>query len=109
VSGISMPAFWLGLLVIQIFSVQLGWFRTGGLRSWGGYVLPAITLGTGGAAVIARFSRSSLMDVMKEDYIRTAHTKGLAKRKELCVNSLKNALIHYVTMTGLQTGFRLDG
>lgn len=109
VSGISMPAFWLGLLLIQIFSVKLGWFPTGGLTSWGGYVLPAITLGTGVAAVIARFSRSSLMDVMKEDYIRTAHSKGLAKRKVLWGHSLKNALIPVVTMTGLQFGFLLGG
>lgn len=109
VSGISMPAFWLGLLLIQIFSVKLGWFPTGGLSSWKGYVLPAITLGTGVAAVIARFSRSSLMDVMKEDYIRTAHSKGLAKKTVLWGHSLKNALIPVVTMTGLQFGFLLGG
>lgn len=109
VSGISMPAFWLGLLLIQFFSVQLGWFPTGGLDSWKGYVLPSITLGTGVAAVIARFSRSSLMDVMKEDYIRTAHSKGLANKTVLWGHALKNAMIPVVTMTGLQFGFLLGG
>lgn len=109
VSGISMPAFWLGLLLIQLFSVKLGWFPTGGLDSWKGYVLPSITLGTGVAAVIARFSRSSLMDVMREDYIRTAHSKGLANKTVLWGHALKNALIPVVTMTGLQFGFLLGG
>lgn len=109
VSGISMPSFWLGLLLIQLFSVKLGWFPTGGLTTWKGYILPAITLGTGVAAVIARFSRSSLMDVMKEDYIRTAYSKGLANRTVLWGHLLKNAMIPVVTMTGLEFGFLLGG
>lgn len=109
VSGISVPSFWLGLLLIQLFSVKLGWFPTGGLDSWKGYVLPSFTLGTGVAAVIARFSRSSLMDVLQEDYVRTAHSKGLARKTVLWGHALKNALIPVITMTGLQFGFLLGG
>lgn len=109
VSGISIPSFWLGLLLIQIFSVKLGWLPTGGLDTWKGYILPSITLGTGVAAVIARFSRSSLMDVLQEDYVRTAHSKGLANKTVLWGHALKNALIPVITMTGLQFGFLLGG
>lgn len=109
VSGISVPAFWLGLLLIQLFSVKLGWFPTGGLDSWKGYVLPSITLGTGVAAQIARFSRSSFMDVLQEDYIRTAHSKGLANKTVLLGHAFKNALIPVITITGLQFGFLLGG
>ncbi|TLS38623.1 glutathione ABC transporter permease GsiC [Pseudalkalibacillus caeni] len=109
VSGISLPSFWLGLMLIQLFSVKLGWFPTGGLDSWKSYVLPSLTLGAGVAAVIARFTRSSLMDILKEDYVRTGRAKGLRERKIVWDHSLKNALIPVVTMTGLQFGFLLGG
>ena len=109
VSGISLPSFWLGLMLIQLFSVKLGWFPTGGLDSWKSYVLPSLTLGAGVAAVIARFSRSSLMDVLKEDYIRTGRAKGLAENNVVWGHGLKNAMIPVVTMTGLQFGFLLGG
>lgn len=109
VSGISLPSFWLGLLLIQYFSVALGWLPTGGLDSWQSYILPSLTLGTGVAAVIARFARSSLMDVLKEDYIRTGRAKGLVERKVIWGHALKNAMIPVVTMTGLQFGFLLGG
>ncbi|CAM3571900.1 glutathione ABC transporter permease GsiC [Cytobacillus oceanisediminis] len=109
VSGISLPSFWLGLMLIQLFSVQLGWLPTGGMDSWKSYILPSITLGAGVAAVIARFSRSSLMDILKEDYIRTGRAKGLHENKVVWGHGLKNAMIPVVTMTGLQFGFLLGG
>ncbi|WP_164215286.1 glutathione ABC transporter permease GsiC [Virgibacillus sp. YIM 98842] len=109
VSGISIPSFWMGLLLIQLFAVQLGWLPTGGLDSWKSYILPSITLGSGVAAVIARFSRSSMMDILKDDYIRTGRAKGLKENKVVWGHGLKNAMIPVVTMTGLQFGFLLGG
>lgn len=109
VSGISIPSFWLGLMLIQLFSVKLGWFPTGGSDSWKAYVLPSITLGAGVAAVIARFARSSLMDILKEDYIRTGRAKGLKENVVVWKHALKNAMIPVITMTGLQFGFLLGG
>ena len=105
VSGLSLPSFWLGLMLIQLFAVTLGWLPTGGMESWKSYILPAFTLGTGVAAVVARFTRSSLMDVLKEDYIRTGRSKGLSERNVTWGHGLRNAMIPVVTMTGLQFGF----
>ncbi|ELK48083.1 UNVERIFIED_CONTAM: ABC transporter permease subunit [Halobacillus marinus] len=109
VSGVSIPSFWLGLMLIQVFSVQLGWFPTGGIGGLESYILPSITLGAGVAAIIARFTRSSLMDVLKEDYIRTGRSKGLSEFKVINGHALRNALIPVVTMSGLQFGFLLSG
>lgn len=110
VSGISMPTFWLGLMLIQLFAVHWGIFPTGGMdHSWKSYILPSFTLGLGVAAVVARFTRSSLMDTLKEDYIRTGRAKGLVERKVVWGHALKNAMIPIVTMTGLQFGFLLGG
>jgi glutathione transport system permease protein len=109
VSGLSLPSFWLGLMLIQLFAVTLGWLPTGGMESWKSYILPAFTLGTGVAAVVARFTRSSLMDVLKEDYIRTGRSKGLNERNVIWGHGLRNAMIPVVTMTGLQFGFLLGG
>jgi glutathione transport system permease protein len=109
VSGLSLPSFWLGLMLIQLFAVTLGWLPTGGMESWKSYILPAFTLGTGVAAVVARFTRSSMMDVLKEDYIRTGRSKGLSERNVTWGHGLRNAMIPVVTMTGLQFGFLLGG
>lgn len=109
VSGISLPNFWLGLLFIELFSVKLGLLPTGGYGSLKHYVLPSLTLGAGIAAVIARFTRSSLMEVLKEDYIRTARAKGLLERIVILKHAIKNAMIPVVTMIGLQFGFLLGG
>ncbi|MBM7716148.1 glutathione transport system permease protein [Bacillus thermophilus] len=109
VSGISLPSFWLGLMFIQLFSVKLGWFPTEGIDSWKSYILPSVTLGAGVAAVIARFTRSSLMDTLREDYIRTGRAKGLKESIVVWKHALKNAMIPVVTMTGLQFGFLLGG
>lgn len=109
VSGVSIPSFWLGLMMIQLFSVQLGWFPTGGIGGFETYILPSFTLGAGVAAIIARFTRSSLMDVLKEDYIRTGRSKGLTEFKVINRHAVRNALIPVVTMSGLQFGFLLSG
>ena len=106
VSGISLPNFWIGFLLIMLFSVKLRWFPTTGAGSWRNLVLPAITLGTSIAAIIARFTRSSIVEVMKEDYIRTARAKGL---KVIWAHAFRNSMISVVTVVGLQFGFLLGG
>ena len=88
VSGISMPPFALGILLMEVFSVWLGWFPTVGAESWRHYVLPSITLGAGVAAVMARFTRSALIEVLSEDYVRTARAKGLPARQVLLGGSI---------------------
>lgn len=109
VSGISMPNFWLGLLLMQFFSVNLGWLGTSGFDSPSDLILPSLTLGTGVAAVMARFTRSAVIDVAREDFIRTARAKGLRERVVIWKHALRNALIPVVTMVGLQFGFLLGG
>lgn len=109
ISGISIPGFWLGLVLIQIFSVQLGWLPTGGVDSWKGYILPSITLGAGIMSMLARFSRSSMLETMREDYIRTGRAKGLAEFLVVGRHALRNSLIQVVTVAGLQFGFLLGG
>lgn len=109
ISGISIPGFWLGLVLIQIFSVQLGWFPTGGVDSWKSYVLPSLTLGAGIMSMLARFSRSSMLETMREDYIRTGRSKGLREFVVVGRHALRNSLIQVVTVAGLQFGFLLGG
>jgi len=109
VSGISFPSFALGMLLMQIFSVQLGWLPTIGADSWRHYILPSLTLGAAVAAVMARFTRASLVEVMQEDFVRTARAKGLKERTVIAKHCLRNALIPVVTMMGLQFGFLLGG
>ncbi|WP_274427361.1 ABC transporter permease subunit [Chelativorans sp. YIM 93263] len=109
VSGISMPNFWLGLLLMQFFSVHLGWLGTSGFDEPSDLILPSITLGAGVAAVMARFTRSAVIDVAREDFIRTARAKGLRERIVIWKHALRNALIPVVTMAGLQFGFLLGG
>ncbi|HYG46022.1 MAG TPA: glutathione ABC transporter permease GsiC [Bordetella sp.] len=109
VSGISFPAFALGMLFMQIFSVDLGWLPTVGASSWQHYILPSITLGAAVAAVMARFTRASFVEVIQEDFVRTARAKGLRERVVIIKHCLRNALIPVVTMMGLQFGFLLGG
>ncbi|HKV43800.1 MAG TPA: ABC transporter permease, partial [bacterium] len=92
VAGISTPAFFLGLLLIYLFSVDVHWFPTGGMSGVRSLVLPAVTLAAAAAAQIARFARSSLLDVVGEDYVRTARAKGVGERRVLLRHSLRNAL-----------------
>ncbi|MGN7478170.1 nickel ABC transporter permease [Solibacillus silvestris] len=109
VSGISIPGFWLGLLLIQFFSVQLGWLPTGGIDSLKSYILPSITLGAGIMSMIARFTRSSLLETLQADYIRTSRAKGLSEKTVIFGHALRNSLISVVTIAGLQFGFLLGG
>lgn len=109
VSGISVPNFWLGLILIQIFSVQLGWLPTGGAEDWKSYVLPAVSLGAGIMAMIARFTRSSLLETLGADFIRTGRAKGLKEFILISKHALRNSMIPVVTITGLQFGFLLGG
>ncbi|PWC16103.1 glutathione ABC transporter permease GsiC [Brenneria corticis] len=109
VSGISFPAFALGMMLMQIFSVELGWLPTVGADSWRHYILPSITLGAAVAAVMARFTRASFVEVMQEDYMRTARAKGVRESLVVVKHGLRNALIPVVTMMGLQFGFLLGG
>jgi glutathione transport system permease protein len=109
VSGISFPAFALGMLLMEIFSVKLGWLPIMGDGSWQSYVLPSITLGAAVAAVMARFTRASFVEVMHEDFVRTARAKGVPERLVIVKHCLRNAMIPVVTMMGLQFGFLLGG
>jgi len=109
VSGISFPAFALGMLLMQLFSVQLGWLPTVGADSWKHYILPSITLGAAVAAVMARFTRASFVEVIQEDFVRTARAKGVSEKWVVLKHCLRNALIPVVTMMGLQFGFLLGG
>lgn len=109
ISGISMPSFWIGFLLIMVFSVNLKWLPTTGADSWKSFILPSIALGTSIAAIIARFTRSSIIEVMKEDYIRTARARGLKERTVIWKHAFRNAMISVVTVVGLQFGFLLGG
>ncbi|MBU9837067.1 glutathione ABC transporter permease GsiC [Rahnella aquatilis] len=109
VSGISFPAFALGMLLMQIFSVELGWLPTVGADGWRHYILPSVTLGAAVAAIMARFTRASFVDVMQEDYMRTARAKGVHEAVVVVKHGLRNAMIPVVTMMGLQFGFLLGG
>ncbi|MGY3012634.1 glutathione transport system permease protein [Ewingella americana] len=109
VSGISFPAFALGMLLMQVFSVQLGWLPTIGADGWQHYILPSITLGAAVAAIMARFTRASFVEVMQEDYMRTARAKGVRETLVVVKHGLRNAMIPVVTMMGLQFGFLLGG
>jgi glutathione transport system permease protein len=92
-----------------VFSVQLGWLPTVGASTWWHYILPSITLGSTVAAVMARFTRSSFVEVIHEDYVRTARAKGVKETSVVARHALRNALIPVVTMMGLQFGFLLGG
>ncbi|ELN2738650.1 glutathione ABC transporter permease GsiC [Pluralibacter gergoviae] len=109
VAGISFPAFALGMLLMQVFSVQLGWLPTVGADSWRHYILPSLTLGAAVAAVMARFTRASFVEVLHEDYMRTARAKGVSETRVVLKHGLRNAMIPVVTMMGLQFGFLLGG
>ena len=109
VSGISFPAFALGMVLMQVFAVQLNWLPTVGADTWKHYILPSLTLGAAVAAIMARFTRSSFVDILQEDFIRTARAKGLSEPVVVAKHALRNALIPVVTMMGLQFGFLLGG
>jgi ABC-type dipeptide/oligopeptide/nickel transport system permease component len=107
--GICAPNFWLGLMLISIFSFTLNWFPATGSEGLSRLVLPAVTLGLGSAAVIARLVRSSMIDVLQQDYIAVSRAKGLAESQVMLGHALRNALIPAVTLAGLQFGTLLGG
>jgi peptide/nickel transport system permease protein len=107
--GVSIPNFWLGPLLILVFALWLGWFPVSGREATGAVVLPALTLGTGLAAILSRMVRSSLLEVLGEDYIRTARAKGLPPHRVLLEHGLRNALLPVITLLGLQLGALLAG
>ena len=109
VTGVSAPTFWVGLILILVFSVHLGWFPSSGRGGLTHLALPAVTLGLHYAASIARVTRSSMLDVLNEDYVRTAHAKGLAPMAVIVGHALKNAMLPTVTLIGLQLGALLGG
>jgi len=107
--GISIPNFWLGPVLILVFSLGLGWFPVSGREASGSLVLPAVTLGTALAAVLARMIRASLLEVLAEDYIRTARAEGLSPLRVVLRHALPNAALPVVTLLGLQLGGLLGG
>ncbi|MBV9542977.1 MAG: ABC transporter permease [Chloroflexi bacterium] len=107
--GICTPSFWLGLMLILVFSVWLGWFPSFGQDGLDHLVLPSLTLGAAAAALIARVTRSSLLEVLGADYLKTARAKGLAEHIIITRHALKNALIPVLTLLGLELGGLLTG
>ncbi|HAE91962.1 MULTISPECIES: nickel ABC transporter permease [Tissierella] len=107
--GVSMPVFWLGLMLILVFSVKLRILPSSGSETLLHLILPAFALGVGSAAIITRMTRSSMLEVIRQDYIRTARAKGVAEKKVVNKHALKNALIPVVTVIGLQFGGLLGG
>jgi peptide/nickel transport system permease protein len=107
--GISIPNFWLGPLLIIVFSIQLGWLPINERGSLEHLILPAITLGTAMAAMLSRMIRASLLEVLDEEYITNARAKGLPERLVIFKHALRNALIPVITIIGLQVGVLLSG
>jgi len=115
--GIAVPGFWAGLLLILLFSVKLGWFQAGGFDGWGqgvghalrSLLLPAVALGLFQFAVLARTTRSALLEVLREEYVKTARAKGVAERAVIFRHALKNAMIPILTVAGVQLGQLMAG
>jgi len=115
--GLAVPEFWLGILLILLFSVKLGWFAAGGFPGWTtdvwgslkALLLPAFALGVIRASILTRLTRSSMLEVLREDYVRTARAKGLLERTVIYTHALRNALIPVLTIMGLQLGQLLAG
>ena len=107
--GQSIPVFLLGMVLILVFAVDLHWLPSSGADSWKSLIMPAIAVGSFSAAVLARLLRSSLLEVLSQEYIRTAYAKGLRGRAVLVGHALRNAALPFVTMVGLQVGFLLSG
>jgi peptide/nickel transport system permease protein len=108
-AGISMPNFWLGPLLAIVFAVKLGWLPVSGTGSWQHLVLPAVTLGAALAAILARITRASLVDELRELYVAAARARGLSRARALAAHALRNSLIPVVTIIGLQFGAVLTG
>lgn len=108
IAGVSIPHFWLGLVLMFVFAVDLGWFPVAGTGA-ANLILPAMTLGVSNAAIVARMTRSSMIDVMSQDFVRTAHAKGLPKAMVLNAHVMRSGLVPIVTMMGLQFTYMMGG
>jgi len=109
IAGVSVPSFWLGFILISLFAIHLHWFPIAGYGGIKYLILPAVTLGFGGAAVVARMMRSSMLEVINQDYIVTAEAKGLRYWTVITKHALRNALIPIITLLGLQVGWLIGG
>ena len=109
VAGVSIPGFWIGLMMIFFFSVRLHWLPSSGVGTWKHAIMPVIAIGIAEMAVIARMTRSNLVEVLQQDYIRTARAKGVSERVTVMRHALRNALIPTVTIMGVQVGRLLPG
>ena len=107
--GLAAPNFWVGLMLIILFALKLGWFHSGGLETWKDLVLPAITVGTGHTALLTRTTRSSMIDVLRQDYLMLARAKGVSEKKVIRKHALKNALIPIITVSGMQFSALMGG
>lgn len=107
--GISIPVFWLGLLLMQLFAVELGWLPAAGYGTWQHFVMPTITLSVFSIAFITRMTRSSLLETVQQDYVRTARAKGVRERLVLLMHSLRNALLPVTIVVGLRFGYMVGG
>lgn len=105
----SMPTYWLGYMLILLFAVRLHWLPVAGSGSWKHAILPSLTLGLGGAAVLIRLTRSEMLEVLSRDYVRTARAKGLDERRVIVGHALRNAMMPVTTMAGLQFASLLSG
>lgn len=106
---VSVPPFWLGLILMYVFGLRLGWFPISGHGSLAHDVLPAVTLGLGGAALVARMTRSAMLEVIRQDFVRTARSKGLAERVVIYKHALRNAVIPIISLLGLRLGWTVGG
>ncbi|NYB75285.1 ABC transporter permease [Sedimentibacter hydroxybenzoicus DSM 7310] len=107
--GLSMPNFWQGLLLMLLFSLKLGWFPVSGFTTWKHLILPALTVGTSSCAIIARMTRSSMLEVVRQDYVDSARAKGQKEYIVIIKHALRNAMIPIITAVGLQFGAMLGG
>lgn len=107
--GVAMPLFWFGLIALLIFSVHLNWFPVAASSGWRSLVLPATVLGLQSACMVARLTRSSMLQVLGDDYVTTARSKGLSERRVIGVHTLRNAFIPVLTLLGVQTSWMLGG
>ena len=107
--GASMPGFWLGLMLIILFALNLKWLPASGLDTWKHWILPVVSIGVFPIATIMRTTRSSMLEVIRQDYIRTARAKGITENKVITRHALKNALIPVVTVVGMQLSFVMGG
>src|SRR5262249_40185515 len=108
-AGVSAPQFVVGLVLLYLFAYRLGWFPMGGFGSLAHLILPALTLGIAGGGWYARMTRSSMVDVLRQDYIRTARAKGLSERTVVLVHALRNGILPIIAMVGLDIGIFMSG